>query len=114
MGNPANMAKYQNNPKVMKLINQMMGKFGGEELLGACPVCLVWAVVCQEWVVECLEWVEWVDSQVWEECPVDSQEVPQRQLQLREEQNQLNHPHPRQTIWIKLPYRIRIEYYVIF
>jgi len=27
--NPANMAKYQNNPKVMKLINQMMGKFGG-------------------------------------------------------------------------------------
>ena len=27
--NPANMAKYQNNPKVMQLINKMASKFGG-------------------------------------------------------------------------------------
>ena len=27
--NPANMAKYQNNPKVMSLINKMASKFGG-------------------------------------------------------------------------------------
>merc|ERR1719376_1953872 len=27
--NPANMAKYQNNPKVMALINKMATKFGG-------------------------------------------------------------------------------------
>lgn len=35
--NPANMAKYQNNPKVMKLINQMMGKFGGGGAPGGMP-----------------------------------------------------------------------------
>ena len=28
--NPGNMAKYQNNPKVMALITKMMGKFGGD------------------------------------------------------------------------------------
>ena len=27
--NPANIGKYQSNPKVMALINKMMGKFGG-------------------------------------------------------------------------------------
>merc|ERR1712150_80809 len=27
--NPENISKYQNNPKVMKLVTQMMGQFGG-------------------------------------------------------------------------------------
>ena len=35
--NPANMAKYQNNPKVMQLINKMMGKFGGGGGAGGMP-----------------------------------------------------------------------------
>ena len=35
--NPANMAKYQNNPKVMQLINKMMGKFGGGGAPGGMP-----------------------------------------------------------------------------
>lgn len=29
--NPANMAKYQNNPKVMALITKLSAKFGGPE-----------------------------------------------------------------------------------
>lgn len=31
--NPANMSKYQNNPKVMNLISKLSAKFGGQALM---------------------------------------------------------------------------------
>ena len=33
--NPANIAKYQNNPKVQKVINKLAGKFGEQSPFGA-------------------------------------------------------------------------------